>query len=171
MEERGPGRSVRLRVATPDDIDTLQRWDADPAVIAASGDDDEFDWAHEIPRDVPWRELLIAEVDGEPVGFLQLIDAAEEESHYWGDVEPEVWAIDIWIGSAEHRNRGYGEQMMRQALARCFARPGVTAVLIDPLRRNVDAIRFYERLGFRHVGIRWFDTDECAVMRIDRPLP
>lgn len=160
---------VRLRSATVDDIPMLQEWDRDPDVAASSGEDDEFDWVYEIPRDVPWRELLVAEVDGRPVGFLQLIDAAEEETHYWGDIEPGPWAIDIWIGSAADRGRGVGAEMMRQALERCFARPGVDHVLIDPLVANSRAIRFYERLGFRHVGVRWFDEDECAVMRVDRP--
>ena len=158
-----------MRSATVADIPLLRRWDDDPAVQAASGDDDEFDWEYEVPREVPWRELLVAEVNGTPIGFMQLIDAAEEETHYWGEVDPDLWAIDIWIGAAEHRGRGYGEQMMRMALARCFARPGVAAVLIDPLLLNRDAIRFYERIGFRHVEVQWFDTDECAVMRFDRP--
>jgi aminoglycoside 6'-N-acetyltransferase len=160
---------LRLRDARLDDVPILERWDADPDVSAESGDDDAFDWAAEIPRVVPWREILVAEEDGRPVGVLQLIDAAEEESHYWGDVPPDVWAIDIWIGDAADRGRGIGEQMMRLALDRCFARPGVSTVLIDPLVRNESAIRFYERLGFVAVGERWFDTDHCLVMRFDRP--
>jgi aminoglycoside 6'-N-acetyltransferase len=160
---------ITLRDATLADVALLRRWDTDPDVVASSGDDDDFDWEYEIPRVFEWRELLIAELDGEPVGFLQLINAADEESHYWGDVEPDVWAIDIWIGAPEHRGRGIGAEMMRQALARCFARPGVVAVLIDPLRRNERAIRFYARLGFREVGVRWFEDDECLVMRFDLP--
>jgi aminoglycoside 6'-N-acetyltransferase len=160
---------VQLRRATVDDIPLLHEWDRDPDVLASSGEDGgDFDWDFEVPRDVSWRELLIAEVDGEPVGFMQLIDAAEEETHYWGDLEQGPWAIDIWIGSSRHRGQGIGESMMRQALDRCFARPGVDHVLIDPLLRNERAIRFYERIGFTHVGVRWFDTDECAVMRFDR---
>lgn len=162
---------VRLRPAVPADISILEEWDDDPDVAASGGDDDDFDWDHEVPRDVPWRELLIAEEDDRPVGFLQLIDAREEETHYWGDIEPGIWAIDIWIGSATDRGRGLGAAMMRLALERCFARPEVHTVFIDPLLRNQRAIRFYERIGFEHVGVRWFDEDECAVMRIGRPIP
>lgn len=161
---------VRLRPAVPADVPLLHRWDDDPDVAASGGDDDEFDWEYEVPREVAWRELLIAEEDGRPVGFLQLIDAREEESHYWGDIEPGIWAIDIWIGAAADRGRGLGATMMHLALERCFARPDVHTVLIDPLLRNQRAIRFYERLGFEHIGIRWFDQDECAVMRIARPV-
>jgi len=160
---------VTLRDATPTDLALLQEWDRDPDVSASGGDDDEFDWAHELPRSVPWRELLIAEEAGRPVGFLQLIGARDEESHYWGDIGAGIWAVDIWIGSPDDRGRGIGAAMMRLAVERCFARPGVHTVLIDPLVRNERAIRFYERFGFEHVGVRWFDEDECAVMQIRRP--
>jgi aminoglycoside 6'-N-acetyltransferase len=160
---------VRLRTATVADIALLTAWDADPAVSAATGGAGSHEWAIEIPRDVAWREFLVAEHDGEPVGFVCLIDVLEEESHYWGfDEQPGAWGLDIWIGAAEHRGRGFGETMMRQAIERCFELHGATTVLIDPLASNVDAIRFYERLGFTAVGERWFDDDLCAVHRFDR---
>jgi aminoglycoside 6'-N-acetyltransferase len=161
---------IRLRVATVNDIPTLRLWDSDPVVSAATGGDGSHEWEDEIPRDVGWREFLIAEHDDEPIGFVCLIDALEEETHYWGfEEQPGAWAIDIWIGSAEHRGRGFGEAMMRQALDRCFDLHGASSVLIDPLASNRDAIRFYERLGFTLVGERWFDDDVCAVHRFDRP--
>jgi aminoglycoside 6'-N-acetyltransferase len=77
-------------------------------------------------------------------------------------------AIDIWIGEAADRNKGHGTVMMRLALARCFAPPDVTAVLIDPLATNVDAQRFYERLGFAFVERRDFYGDDCLVYRLSR---
>jgi aminoglycoside 6'-N-acetyltransferase len=161
--------SIHLRAAVLGDVPLLQEWDRDPDVAASGGDDGAFDWEYEIPRVFPWRELLIAEWEGEPVGFLQLIDPAEEESHYWGACDPDLRAIDIWIGAARHRGSGIGTAMMRAAIERCFAPPHVTAVIIDPLVSNVRAHRFYERLGFRFVEIRWFDQDECRVYRLERP--
>ena len=62
----------------------------------------------------------------------------------------------------------HGTTMMRLALARCFAAPGVTAVLIDPLASNTRAHRFYERLGFRFVERRQFGQDDCFVYRLGR---
>jgi aminoglycoside 6'-N-acetyltransferase len=58
--------------------------------------------------------------------------------------------------------------MMRQALARCFAPADVEAVLIDPLASNVDAIRFYRRMGFEFVEARDFGDDHCHVHRLSR---
>ena len=110
----------------------------------------------------------VVSVDGRPVGFLQIIDPAAEETHYWGDVEGGLRAIDIWIGEEEDLGRGYGTRMMRLALERCFADPGVGAVLIDPLEINIRARRFYERLGFRLVERRRFGDDDCCVYRLER---
>ena len=159
---------MRLRPATHADIPVLRHWDQQPHVIAASGDDDWFDWENEIPREVDWAEMLIAEEGGRPIGFIQIIDPAREESHYWGDCEENLRAIDIWIGEAADLGVGYGTQMMRLAIDRCFAEPSVTAILIDPLARNVRARCFYERLGFVAIGPRRFGTDDCMVYRLGR---
>ena len=152
-----------------DDVALIERWDADPDVAAFGGGIDWYDWPVELARDVAWRELLIAEETGRPVGFVQLIDAAMEEEHYWGDVEPGTWAIDIWLGSPADRGRGVGTSVMTIALDRCFDDHGARVVLIDPLITNERAIRFYRRLGFVPVGERWFGDDHCHVHRLDRP--
>jgi aminoglycoside 6'-N-acetyltransferase len=158
---------LTLRRAMPLDAATLRTWDSDPDVGSSGGDDDSYDWDHELSRDVEWREFLVAEEHGRPVGMVVLIDAACEESHYWGDdVEPGAWAIDIWIGAPGDRSRGLGTAMMQQALRRCFDQHAATVVLIDPLESNRRAIRFYERLGFDVVGPRRFGSDDCLVMRI-----
>lgn len=160
--------AMKLRPATPSDLALLQYWDTKPHVVAASGEDGGFDWEHELPRSPDWRELLIAEVDTRPVGMIQIIDPQREETHYWGDVEPRLRAIDIWIGEEADLGRGYGTAMMRLALARCFAVGSVEAVLVDPLATNVRAHRFYERQGFRRVDRRFFGADDCLVYRLDR---
>jgi aminoglycoside 6'-N-acetyltransferase len=161
---------IALRPMRLDDVELLLRWDEDPDVAASGGDSDWYDWPAELARgELPWREFLVAEEDGRPVGFVQLIDAAEEEEHYWGDIAPRTWAIDIWIGAPEDRGRGLGEAMMRQALDRCFGDHDAVEVVIDPLASNTRAIRFYERLGFEFVEARDFDDDRCHVYRFRRP--
>jgi aminoglycoside 6'-N-acetyltransferase len=159
---------MRLRPARPSDLDLLLYWDSKPHVIAATGDDGPFDWESELPRKPEWRELLIAEAEGRPIGVLQIIDPAEEETHYWGEVAPDLRAIDIWIGEETDLGRGYGTTMMRLALERCFAEASVSAVLIDPLASNERAHRFYERLGFERIERRRFGPDDCYVYRLDR---
>lgn len=164
-----PG-TVILRSATPADLPLLRRWDQDPAVRGALIDGD-WHWETELQRNPPWREWLIAEADGRPVGFIQIIDPENEESRYWGCMDPGHRAIDIWIGEPDARNRGYGARMMAKALERCFADPTVHTVLIDPLTSNTRAHRFYERLGFEFVVERAFGEDCCRVYRLTREGP
>lgn len=163
--------TITLRTATPNDLAILEKWEKEPHVMA-SGIEDDWHWDTELHRNPDWREQLIAEVGenlhGRPIGVVQIIDPLLEETHYWGECEPNLRAIDIWIGEADALSKGYGTVMMRLTMERCFANPDVTAIIIDPLESNIRAQRFYERLGFRFVEKRRFDEDDCVVMRITR---
>jgi len=158
---------VRLRDATINDLQVLKHWDEQPHVIA-SAPNEVWDWEQELPRKHSWRELLIAEVNGRPIGFIQIIDPAVEETHYWGDITEGYRAIDIWIGESSDIGKGYGHAMMTEALNICFRDKDVHSVLIDPLSSNTAAIRFYERIGFRFIEDRRFDEDDCKVYMITR---
>ena len=159
---------MKLRPATLADIPMLRHWDSQPHVVYATGSNDPYDWDRELPRYIDWREFLIAEIEEKPIGLVVLIDPAREETRYWGDVEPNLRGLDIWIGEEADTGKGYGGQMMRLAIDHCFADPSVTAIIIDPLETNTAAIRFYERLGFRFTGRQQLGGDDIHVMRLDR---
>ena len=162
-----PEVNIKLRPATINDLALLQHWDEQPHIIACDPNDD-WHWESELQRNPEWREQLIAELGDRPIGFIEIIDPALEEEHYWGDVEPNLRAIDIWIGSATDLGQGYGSKMMQLALMRCFQGTKVTAVLVDPLANNTRAHRFYERFGFKLVARRRFGLDDCYVYRLER---
>jgi len=159
---------IIIRKATIDDLAILEHWDQQQHVIDASGDDDVWNWKEELKYEPKWREQLIAEIDGRPLGMIQIIDPAEEETHYWGKVESNLRAIDIWIGEAVDLDKGYGTIIMQLAIERCFAKVEVTAILIDPLFANQRAIRFYRKLGFEQIERRNFGNDDCLVMQLTR---
>ncbi len=155
-----------FRKATINDLELLQHWDKQPHVI--NSDPNDWDWETDLLNESPFSEKLIAMLENKPIGFVQIIDPANEETHYWGDVEENLRAIDIWIGEAKNLNKGYGTQIMNLATARCFSDELVKAIIIDPLTSNKDAIRFYKRFGFSFVEYRTFGTDECSVLRLNR---
>jgi aminoglycoside 6'-N-acetyltransferase len=159
--------AIALRAATLADAPLLRHWDEQPHVIASDPNDD-WAWEAELSRSPDWREQLIAEVAGRPVGFVQIIDPAREDSHYWGDVPGDLRAIDLWIGDSADLGQGHGTRMMMLALARCFTPPAVSAVLVDPLASDARAQVFFQRLGFRFLERRRFGNDECFVYRLDR---
>jgi aminoglycoside 6'-N-acetyltransferase len=92
--------NIRLREATIKDLALLKHWDQQPHVIQSDPNDD-WHWEVELSRNPDWRDQLVAELNGRPIGFLQIIDPANEDSHYWGDVPENLRAIDIWIGEKE----------------------------------------------------------------------
>ena len=158
---------INLRTATIKDLDTLMYWDTKQHVIDSDPDDD-WNWQNELKRDPEWRQQLIAELDGEPIGVVQIIDPEKEETHYWGDIGPNKRAIDIWIGEEQNLGKGYGTEMMTQALKICFESKEVEKVLIDPLESNLKAIRFYKRLGFKFVEKSTFGGQCCDVYSLSR---
>ncbi|GED97140.1 GNAT family N-acetyltransferase [Gordonia crocea] len=169
------GSRVILRRASIDDVPVLERWDLEPHVIACITDDptattafDGTAWTEEIAGASEVSYHLIAEVDGHPIGAMQIIDPQLESTHYWGDVGPNLRAVDIWIGEPDMLGRGYGTEMMTQAVDDAFADPAIVAIIIDPLASNTDAHRFYQRLGFVPVGRQVFGEDDCLVHRLDR---
>lgn len=166
---------VTLRRATPKDVVWLDLWDNDPGVIACSTDDpaatiafEDTDWAVELAAQDEFSQYFIAELDGRPIGAMQICDPHLESTHYWGEIAPNLRAIDIWIGAPVHRGQGHGVTMMQLALERCFADARVTAVVIDPLASNVRAHRFYTRLGFKPLGRRNFGGDDCLIHELTR---
>lgn len=76
--------TITLRPATLADLELLEKWEKEPHVMA-SGVEDDWDWDVELSRNPDWREQLIAEMNGKPIGVVQIIDPLLEETHYWGD--------------------------------------------------------------------------------------
>lgn len=159
--------SISLRPADESDLDLLRYWDEQPHKLAADPNSS-WDWEDELPRQLNGREQLIAELNGRPLGFIEITDPKADDSHYWGDCPAGIRAIDIWIGESANLGRGYGSIMMKQALSRCFDDPSVHSILVDPLANNTPAHRFYERMGFRYLERRQFDSDDCFVFRLQR---
>ena len=158
---------ITLRDATINDLYLVKYWDTKQHVIDCDPDD-EWNWEVELNRNPKWREQLVAELNGEPIGFIQIIDPYLEETKYWGKVEKNKRAIDIWIGEENNLNKGYGTIMMKLAIEKCFKNESVDGILIDPLKSNTKAHRFYERLGFKFVEERIFENSACYVYELKR---
>jgi aminoglycoside 6'-N-acetyltransferase len=177
------GGELRLRWATPADAPTLERWDREPDVIAATTDlksetaFGDHNWRDDLTQQTPANRYFIAELAvsgdaavGRPIGAMQIIDPHQEPTHYWGDVARNQRAVDIWIGDPKDRNHGFGAVLMKMAEMLCFSHPAVTAILIDPLNSNARAHRFYQRLGYKPVGRQVFNNgeDDCLVHILTR---
>lgn len=166
---------ITLRPAMRTDVPVLDRWDHQPHVISATTDNPMADkafedayWPDEIAAQNEHSQYFIAELHGRAVGAMQIIDPHQESTHYWGEIAPNLRALDIWIGEPDCLGKGYGETMMRLAFQLCFAVPTVTAIVIDPLMSNARAHKFYRRLGFKPLYQQMFGDDDCLVHELRR---
>ncbi len=83
--------------------------------------------------------IWVAECAGNVVGFVGLI---------LDDQEAEVEPIVV---TSEHRGRGIGRSLLNRAILEA-ERLGVRFLNVRPVARNVDAISFFYRSGFRLLG-------------------
>ena len=98
----------------------------------------------------PSHELIVAELDGEVVGTLQLTFLPSIS--YQGGMRAQVESVRVNVGQ---RGNGIGSEMMKWAINRAKER-GAHILQLTSHRSREDAHRFYERLGFKgsHLGMK-----------------
>lgn len=99
----------------------------------------------------PNQELIIAEDEsGELIGTLQL--SFIQYLTYQGGVRAQIEAVRI---GSKHRGEGIGQQFFSWAIERSKQR-GAHLLQLTTDKRRPDALRFYERLGFKatHEGMK-----------------
>jgi RimJ/RimL family protein N-acetyltransferase len=103
------------------------------------------------PFDEPESTRLTIEVDGAVAGLIQ----------YWEETEPKYRhaAIDLFLDPAVH-GRGLAAEAVRQVVRHLIDERGHHRITIDPATANAAAIRSYEKVGFRPVGVmRCYERD------------
>ena len=136
--------------------------------VIDSDPNDEWDWEEMLSNEKSWRELLVAVYNDEPIGFVQILDPEKEETNYWGEMSSGYRAIDIWIGPEDKLGQGHGTAIMGMVVDSIFLDNSVNSILVDPLKSNVRAKKFYERIGFHFIEDRVFGDDICSVMELQR---
>jgi aminoglycoside 6'-N-acetyltransferase len=107
--------------------------------------DEEFPW------DEPESSRLTIEVDGRIAGMIQ----------FWEEPEPKYRhaSIDLFVDPALH-GHGIGTEAVRHVVRRLIDERGHHRITIDPAADNAAAIRAYEKVGFRRVGVmRAYERD------------
>jgi aminoglycoside 6'-N-acetyltransferase len=135
------GERMLMRRGRPDDVETLARIRREPKVARWWGDF-EPDELHREFVDSP--DGFVIEVDGEIVGGIQY---SEEDEPLYRHA-----AIDVFVTSSRHA-LGFGSDAIRTLARYLFDERGHHRLTIDPATSNVTAIRAYERVGFRKVGV------------------
>ena len=98
----------------------------------------------------PRNHLVVAEIDGEVAGTLQLTYIPGISR--MGTERAQIEAVRV---AAAHRGRGLGREMIAWAIDQARAR-GCGLVQLTSDKRRADTIRFYASLGFEptHEGLK-----------------
>jgi aminoglycoside 6'-N-acetyltransferase len=134
------GPRVTLRPGTDGDLERITGIRHEPDVLAR--------WS--LPEPGELEEFLraettfVIEVEGEPIGAIQYHEETDPMYRHAG--------IDLFLTTARH-SQGFGSEAVG-VLARHLIRDrGHHRLTIDPAADNVAAIRAYEKVGFRPVGV------------------
>jgi aminoglycoside 6'-N-acetyltransferase len=138
---RGP--RVLLRGPRENDIDDLAAILDDPEVARWWGRSDRAE-IEELFTSADESIAFVIDVEGEVGGFLQFYEETDAMYRHAG--------IDLFLG-ARWRGRGIGTEAIVLAARYLFEERGHHRLTIDPAAANEAAIRLYERIGFRRVGV------------------
>ena len=133
---------MELRPVTPEDEAVLQAMTEQPSIRR---------WGWTSIDDDATRLAVV--VDGEVAGMIQY---SEEE-----DPDFRHASIDLFLDAA-HQGRGLGTEAVRRVVDLLLEERGHHRITIDPAVDNHAAIRAYEKVGFRPVGVMeaaWRDPE------------
>jgi aminoglycoside 6'-N-acetyltransferase len=137
------GERVTLRPLTAADVPKLAEIAAEPEVAR---------WWHEVTEEdllakiAPDADVLAfaVEHEGEVVGLVETTEENERDYRHAG--------IDLFLGTAWH-GRGLGTDTVRTLARHLVHDRGHHRLTIDPAADNERAIRSYEKVGFKRVGV------------------
>ncbi|MBV9213768.1 MAG: GNAT family N-acetyltransferase [Actinobacteria bacterium] len=137
------GERLALRPVTDRDVPSIATILSEPEVARWWGRYDRARVRREALED-PAVEALVVEIDGEPGGVLYVNEERDADFRHV--------ALDIAL-AARFQGRGYGREALRLVIDHLIAAHGHHRFTIDPEVGNEAAIRCYEAVGFRPVGV------------------
>ena len=137
------GERVLLRPGRPEDAQKLLQIRSEPEVTRWWGS---IDIEEEIREQfIEADNAFVIEVEGEEVvGAIQYHEENDPMYRHAG--------MDIYLTTSRH-GEGLGTEALRVLARYLFEERGHHRLTIDPAADNAAAIRAYERVGFRRVGI------------------
>jgi aminoglycoside 6'-N-acetyltransferase len=137
------GDQVVLRPLRVDDVPVLVEIQAQPSVARWWGQPDERDLRRQAAGGTEETSFAIT-VDGEVAGLIQYTEETEPMYRHAG--------IDLFLAE-EFQGRGLGTDAVRTLARHLVHNRGHHRLTIDPSVDNHAAIRAYEKVGFRPVGV------------------
>jgi GNAT superfamily N-acetyltransferase len=148
--------AVTIRDARPEDVELIFGWVVELATYERAADavtGNEALMREALFGERPSAEAVIAEIEGEPVGF-----ALYHGTFSTWEARPGIWLEDLYV-PPERRRAGVGLALLSH-LARLTVERGCTRLEWAALDWNTPALNFYDKLGATRL-------DEWRMHRLD----
>src|SRR5215212_8425024 len=137
------GRNIVLRPLREDDVEQVAEIQAEPGVARWWGSPNKAELRRQADGSDNEKALAI-EKEGELVGLIQYHEENEPDFRHAG--------IDIFLAERA-QGHGLGTDAVRTLVRYLIDERGHHRLTIDPAADNAAAIRAFEKVGFRAVGI------------------
>lgn len=87
------------------------------------------------------QELLIIKCDDKDIGLVQIYRYDDTTYEY-----------DLFIGEEEYLNKGIGTTIVNKVNDIIYDKYKVKNIILRPFKRNIRAIKCYEKCGFKYVS-------------------
>lgn len=138
------GERLALRPATLDDVPWLARIAAEPSVAPWWGEQGEQIWRRRFIEQDQDAHRYVIEQDGSAIGFAQWYEEQDPEYRHAG--------MDLFLAQ-DAQGRGIGAEVVRLLARWLINVRGHHRLVIDPAAANMRAIRCYQSVGFRPIGV------------------
>src|SRR4051812_16504232 len=139
------GARATVRPGRPEDVERLRAILAEPSVTEWWGEPSSADEiAAKLLGDPAEEVQLVIEVHGEVAGGIEYYEENEPQYRHAN--------IDIFVGTG-YQGRGIGSEAVGLLARFLLEQRGHHRLTIDPAAANGHAIRSYEKVGFRPVGV------------------
>ena len=134
----------------------IEKWQQEPHVKDFWDDGETWEESYE-------RYLLNSEsdivkqflvYDGEtPFGYIQFYWASKVGDGWWEGFTDDIIGIDQYIGELSYLGKGVGTEMIKEFISYLSMHYTFSKIITDPSPKNLRAIRCYEKVGFKKVGV------------------
>lgn len=147
LDASGDGYVWRMPAAPEIALRTLAKGD-EAALVRIHETPEVTRWWDAPDASFPWDEpestRMTIEVDGAIAGLIQYHEEREPKYRHA--------SIDLFLDPALH-GRGIGSEAVRRVVRLLIDERGHHRITIDPATDNAAAVRAYEKVGFKAVGV------------------
>lgn len=161
-------RKFSFKKLTQDDFGLIERWLMMPHVKEFWDDGETWQESYEkyvfrTSSNTVFQYLVFLE--DRPIGYAQYYWAKNVGDGWWPDADESTVGTDQYIGEPDCLGRGIGTEMVGAFLRFVLQNETIGRVILDPAPNNYRAIRCYEKVGFKKIGL--IDTPDGPAMLME----